>query len=101
MLTQVLSPVIANALIKHRTVSIGEGKTISLCGSATLKSHTGAAVYLALWGSKGMIGKIEADCSSCKAAVLVTWLPEDAQGWVKAYNVITIYHDGVESTPKY
>lgn len=101
MFTQVLPSTTAKALIKHRTVSIGEGKTIALCGSATLKNYARATVYLALWGTKDIIGKIETDCPSCKAEVLVTWLPEDAQRWVTTYNVTTIYHDGVESTPKY
>lgn len=100
LLTDVLTPAISKALIEHRTVQIGNGKTISLCGSATLKKYTGATVYLALWGTKDMIEKIEADCSSFTAVVLVTWVPEDAQQWVRAYKVTTIYHDGVVSSPK-
>ncbi|WP_242207676.1 MULTISPECIES: hypothetical protein [unclassified Pseudomonas] len=99
LFTKVLPEEIAKALIKNRTVSIGDGKTITLCGSTTLKKHTREKVYLALWGTDKMISDIEDSCQSCVALVLVTWLPEDAHAWVKMNKVTLIYDDGVKKTP--
>lgn len=99
MFTQVLPEALAKTLISKRTISIGEGKTISLCGTSTLKNFTRANVYLALWGQSGTIEKIESDCYSCTAEVLVTWHPDDSKEWARKHPVTKIYDDGVTSTP--
>lgn len=101
MFTQVLPEALAKTLISKRTISIGDGKTVTLCGSTNLKNFTQARVYLALWGQAGTIEKIEKDCYSCTAEVFVTWLPEDSKEWARKYSVTTIYDDGVTSSPQF
>ncbi|WJV23176.1 MULTISPECIES: hypothetical protein [Pseudomonas] len=90
LFTKVLKPELAKALIKNRTVTFGAGKTITLCSSTTLNKHTGAKVYLTLWCSEKVIYEIEKSCYSCVAEVFVTWAPEDADAWTKAYEVTSI-----------
>lgn len=101
MFTQVLPEALAKMLISKRTISISEGKTVTLCGSSALKNFTRANVYLALWGQAGTIDEIESNCYSCTAEVFVTWLPEDSKEWVRTYQVTKIYGDGVTSTPQF
>lgn len=101
MFTQVLPEALAKTLISKRTISIGDEKTITLCGSTTLKNFTRANVYLALWGQAGTIETIEKDCYSCTAEVFVTWLPEDSKEWSREHKVTKIYDDGVTSTPQF
>ncbi|EJM26376.1 hypothetical protein [Pseudomonas sp. GM25] len=101
MFTQVLPNALAKTLISKRVISIGDGKTITLCGSSTLKNFTKGNVYLTLWGQAGTIEKIESDCYSCTAEVFVTWLPEDSKEWARTYKVTKIYDDGVTSTPNF
>ncbi|MCO5367807.1 hypothetical protein [Pseudomonas alliivorans] len=99
LFTKVLPEKISKALIKHKKVSIGDGRTITLCGSTTLRKHTREKVYLALWGTRKVTEEIESSCHSCVALVLVTWLPEDAHAWVKGHKVTSIYDDGVKQAP--
>lgn len=101
MFTQVLPDALAKTLISKRTISIGDGKTITLCGSSTLKNFTRANVYLALWGQGGTIEQIENECYSCTAEVFVTWVPEDSKEWIRKHKVTKIYDDGVTSTPDF
>ncbi len=93
LLTDVLEPELSKKLIKDREILLSDGKQVLLCGQNTLKNYRGHEAYLDLWGSKYSIEDIEA-LPSCKAIVLVTWVPEDSVDWLREHEVTTIYDDG-------
>lgn len=93
MLVGALGDEIALDLIDKRSIKFEDGASISLCSDATLNNFKHSDVYLALWGSKHTIQKIEEQCYNWKAAVLVTWVPADSEDWCKENDVETIFDD--------
>jgi len=93
MLTTVLSEQLSKKLIKHRVITLEDGKTISLCGQSTLKNFNNSDIYLDLWGSASSIKKLE-DLTYAKAIILTTWTPKDSADWESSNNVTVIYNDG-------
>ncbi|MCP4117278.1 MAG: hypothetical protein GY737_18150 [Desulfobacteraceae bacterium] len=69
-------------LAKHKDVILPNGQRIDLCSDKTFKNYRGGDVYLALWATPGMIEAVEKESYSCKAVVVVTWLENDADGWI-------------------
>lgn len=92
MLANVFDEDTLRALIKNREINFPGNKKISLCAQATLKNYKYADAYLALWGSECTIDNIEA-LHRWKAAVLVTWQPNDSAKWEAANRVSVIYDD--------
>ncbi|EHR5764840.1 TPA: hypothetical protein ACMD08_004487 [Vibrio parahaemolyticus] len=92
MLKDVLGEELSKVLIRDRVIKLEGGKTLSICASTTLRSHTNNEVYLALWGTEKIISDIEA-IIACKAVVLVTWLPKDAAAWSNSYSPKVIFDD--------
>ena len=70
------------ALSKGKTLKLSSGHSVSMCSPLTLKNHSSAQVILALFASKDMIEKAEG-AWACKALVVVPWIPEDVEFWVK------------------
>lgn len=93
MLVNVLGEPLASALIKDREVKTEDGKTIQLCGQATLKDYRHGEVYLDLWGNEHSINAIEA-LPTWHQTILVTWIPKDSQRWEQEHQVTVIYDDG-------
>jgi hypothetical protein len=93
ILVPALGEELAKVLIRDRTITLSDGKKLSLCGHATLKNFKYEDAYLGLWASKDTIAAIE-KLPTWKGAVVVTWLPTDAEDWIKDHSVKVIYDDG-------
>lgn len=92
MLVDVLGDDISKKLIKNREITLQGNKKINLCSQLTLKNYKYADIYLALWGTEYMIQEIE-ELKQWKAAILVTWLPQDSIKWEEMHTVTTVYDD--------
>lgn len=92
MLDKVLGEQLSKKLIKDRVIELENGKKISLCAHSALKNFRGADIYLALWGTEQTIMDIE-DLPQWKAAIHVTWLPQDSEKWTASHPVTIIYDD--------
>lgn len=57
---------------------------VSMCSPFTLKNNQSAPIILALFASKDMIDKVE-KAWGCKALIVVPWILEDTESWVKSY----------------
>ncbi len=80
MLATALGEDLAKPLIKQRTLSLEDGKKISLCSAKTLKNFKYANLYLALWCSAFVLADIEA-LRQWRALTLVSWLPAEGDKW--------------------
>ncbi len=69
-------------LANGKSLKLPCGYGVSMCSPLTLKKHSSAQVILALFASKDTIEKAE-KAWGCKALVVVPWIPEDAEAWVK------------------
>lgn len=92
ILVDVLGEDVSKALLKNREITFSGNKKISLCAQATLKNYKDADAYLAVWGSEHTIATLEA-LHQWKAAILVTWQPNDSAKWEAANSVNVIYDD--------
>lgn len=93
MLVGVLGEDLAKTLIKERTITFRDGNRLDLCSEQTLKNFTRADVYLALWGSPAMVGKIE-EIVSWRDLVFVTWLSSDADAWLDEHKDVHVVYGG-------
>ena len=71
-------------LVNGKSLKINERQLVSMCSQQTLKNHPSAQVILALLASNEMINKVERT-HGCNALVILPWILEDAELWVKAY----------------
>jgi|SRR5690242_8017150 len=93
MLVDALGEPLSKELIKERYITLEGGKTLKLCGQATLKNFKYEDAYLGLWASKFMIDEIES-LPTWRGLVIVSWLPGDYEEWLKKNEVTVIYDDG-------
>lgn len=71
-------------LASGETLKLNDSHSVSMCSPITLKNHSSSPLILALFASEEMIEKAE-KAWGCKALVVVPWIPEDAEPWVKRY----------------
>lgn len=93
MVTSVIGKAFSETLIREREVLVGAGHLVQLCASSTLALHSGADMYLALWGDRTTLASIEA-FKKWQATIFVTWHPEESHEWEAAHRVSILYDDG-------
>lgn len=84
VLNRVWSEKHIKSLASGKVLKINERHGVSMCSPFTLKNHHSAPIILALFASKDMVEKVEKSWG-CKALVVVPWIPEDTESWVKSY----------------
>ena len=84
LLASAIGQDLVKSLAKHKSVKLPTGESIELCSDRTFKNYKRASVYLVLWATPDMIESLE-EAYSCEASVVVTWLENDADKWVKNY----------------
>jgi hypothetical protein len=77
------------ALSSGKRLKLPCGYSVAMCSPFTLKNHTSSKVILALFASKEMIEKAENACG-CSALVVIPWIPEDAETWVRTHTPIEL-----------
>lgn len=84
VLNQIWPERLVKLLASGKTLKLSESHSVLMCSPLTLKNHSSSPLILALFASEDMIEKAE-KAWGCKALVVVPWIPEDSEPWVKRY----------------